>query len=63
MILTVFVITLTLTIMSYRSKHECINSVKVVNEVLTNKGMNTLCQKQQLKSAEECIPRGHQAQI
>ena len=54
-ILTVLVMILTLTILSYRSKHQCINSVKNVNKVLTKKGVKKMCEKQQVKSADECI--------
>lgn len=45
---------LIMTLVSYRSKHECINTVIAVNEDLDKKGRHTMCQKQQLKSADEC---------
>lgn len=54
-VMTVLVMMLVLTILSYRAKHHCINTVITVNDVLGKKGLKRMCEKQKLKTADECV--------
>merc|ERR1719233_1236269 len=53
--MTVLVMMLVLTILTYRSKHHCINTVNTVNDVLNKKGLKRMCDKQKVKTADECM--------